>query len=289
LAFPKDLTVAVASGKGGTGKTTVSTSLALAAAGAGLKVTYADCDVEEPNGHLFLKPEISRSWPVGIPVPAVDEEKCTLCGICGEVCQYKAIACLGSTVLTFDKMCHGCGGCALACPVSAISEKTREIGVVEEGRAGAVSFLHGRTNVGEPMSPPLIRAVRGAAEEKKGLVVVDAPPGTTCPVVASVRGADFVLLVTEPTPFGVNDLELAVDMMRKLEIPHAVLINKARPGRTLAAEYCRREGVEVLGEIPDDRLVAEVLSRGELPLEQVPGYSDRIKELLIYLLKEARK
>lgn len=289
MAFPKDLTVAVASGKGGTGKTTVSTALALAAAGVGLKVTYADCDVEEPNGHLFLKPQISQSWPVGIPVPSVDEEKCTLCGVCSEICQYKAIACLGSTVLTFEKMCHGCGGCALACPVSAIVEKTREIGVVEEGQAGAVSFLHGRLNIGEPMSPPLIRAVRKAAQDKKGLVIVDAPPGTTCPVVATVRGVDFVLLVTEPTPFGVNDLELAVEMVRKLEIPHAVLINKARTNRSLAADYCRGEGIKILGELPDDRRVAEVLSRGELPLEQVPGYAERIKELLIHLLKEARK
>jgi MinD superfamily P-loop ATPase len=210
------ITIAVASGKGGTGKTTVSANLARAAAEAGYKATYLDCDVEEPNGHLFLKPHLERRYPVTIPVPLVDEQKCTGCGACGEICQFSAILCINKTVLTFEKMCHGCGGCKLVCPTGAITEQGREIGIIEEGQAGGLGFLHGRLNVGEAMSPPLIRAVRSAGQKSGGLVIVDVPPGTSCPVIAALRGANYVLLVTEPTPFGLNDLGLAIDVLKEL-------------------------------------------------------------------------
>jgi len=284
----KKLTVAVASGKGGTGKTTISTCLAYAAVEAGYETAYIDCDVEEPNGHLFLKPLLERSYPVSLPVPAVDEEKCVACGACGEICQYSAIVCINKSVLTFEKMCHGCGGCSLVCPAGAISEKKRELGIVEEGRAGKISFYHGRLNIGEAMSPPLIKAVRSAGRESL-LNIVDAPPGTSCPVISAVRNADYVLLVAEPTLFGLNDLGLAVDMVKELEIPHAVVVNRSCPGNTLARKFCAERGIKVLAEIPDDRRVAEAYSRGELPYLSVPGYQRRFAKLLISILKEARR
>ena len=284
------MTIAVASGKGGTGKTTVSANLARAAAEAGYQAGYLDCDVEEPNGHLFLKPRIERRYPVTIPVPVVDEQKCTGCGACGEICQFSAILSINKTVLTFDKMCHGCGGCVLVCPVGALTEKGREIGVVEEGQAGGIAFLHGRLNVGEAMSPPLIRAVRSAGRNSEGLVLVDVSPGTSCPVITALRGADYVLLVTEPTPFGLHDLGLAIDMLKELGIPHGVVVNRSDPEFDhFARDFCREKEVRILVEIPDDRRVAEAYSRGELAYDALPEYRDRFRELLVSLEKEARR
>ena len=285
--MPRSLTVAVASGKGGTGKTTLSANLAWAAADQGIKAAYLDCDVEEPNGHLFLKPILERRLPVSLPVPGVDAEKCTMCGYCGEICQFSAIVSIGREVLTFEKMCHGCGGCLLACPAGAITEKKRQIGVLEEGRSGRINFVHGRLNVGEAMSPPLIRVVRQAAP-RDTLVIVDAPPGTSCPVITAVKGADYVILVTEPTPFGVNDLGLALDMVDQLGIPHAVVVNRSTPGNSLAVDFCRQRGVKVLAEIPDDRRVAEVYSDGSLACQSVPGYKEIFCDLLTSIQKEAR-
>jgi MinD superfamily P-loop ATPase len=197
------LRIAIASGKGGTGKTTIATNLAVVLAKAGVRTTYVDCDVEEPNGHLFLKPVILSTRQVSIPVPAVDESRCTFCGACGKACRYSAIVALPAKVLTFAKLCHGCGGCTLACTEGAIREVPRVTGVVEQGVAGQVTFLQGKLDVGEAMSPPVIRAVLAAAPTE-GTVVIDAPPGTSCPVIASVKSADVVLLVTEPTPFGLK-------------------------------------------------------------------------------------
>ncbi len=282
------LTVAVASGKGGTGKTTISASLVLAAAEVGYKVTYMDCDVEEPNGHIFLKPRIERRYKIGVPVPVVDPEKCTACGVCGEICQFSAIICINKNVLTFEQMCHGCGGCTLVCPASAITEKSRDIGVIEAGRADGVDFLHGSLNVGEAMSPPLIKAVRSAGQNS-GLHIVDAPPGTSCPVITAIKNVDFVLLVTEPTPFGLNDLGIAVDMIKEVGIPHAVVVNRYDPAFTMARDFCKERNIKILAEIPDDRRVAEAYSRGRLPYSAVPGYRDRFKNLLAGVVKEARQ
>jgi len=278
------LTVAVASGKGGTGKTTVSTNLALAAAAAGDEVAYADCDVEEPNGHLFLKPRIDRRRKVYVPVPRVDPEKCTACGTCAEICRFGAIAVVAGQVMTFESMCHGCGGCLLACPVQAIEESGREIGVVEEGSSDGVAFTHGRLNVGEAMSPPLIREVRYAAN---GPAIIDAPPGTSCPVITAVRGADFVLLVTDPTPFGLHDLRLTLDMVRELGLPHAVVVNRSVPGNRLARDFCLDLGVSLLAEIPDDRRVAAAYSRGETAFGTVPGYREHFAGLWKAVKREA--
>jgi len=283
-----ELTIAVASGKGGTGKTTVSASLACTAADAGYKAAYLDCDVEEPNGHLFLNPAIERRHLVGIPVPVVDQEKCIACGACGEICQYSAIISINKNVLVFDKMCHGCGGCSLVCPSGAITENSRHIGVIEEGNAGRIDFYHGRLNVGEAMSPPLIKAVRSAGKGN-GLNIIDASPGASCPVVAAIRGVDYVLLVTEPTPFGINDLDIAVNMIRELKIPFGVVVNRCVPDYTLARDFCRDKDIKIMAEIPDDRRVAEAYSRGELPYSAVPGYRELFETLLISVMKEARR
>jgi MinD superfamily P-loop ATPase len=274
--------LAIASGKGGTGKTTVATNLAWAAARNGRSVVYVDCDVEAPNGHLFLKPDIVSSVPVGRLYPVVHEDPCTHCGLCGEICQYSAIVCLGQKVLVHPELCHACGGCVLVCRPGAITEARRVTGRLEAGAAGRVQFLHGLLNVGEAMSAPLIRQVKAAAPPAD-LVIVDSPPGTSCPVVESVRGADFVLLVTEPTPFGLNDLKLAVEMVRALKLPLGVCINRAGIGDGATAEYCRRQGIEILLEIPDDRRVAEAYSRGMLACDAVPEFRERVEKLLARL------
>ena len=268
--------IAVASGTGGTGKTTVAANLA---SRNGQSVAYLDCDVEEPNGHIFLKPDITQRGPVGMLIPRVDKEKCTLCGKCGEICRYSAIVCLGKEVLVFPELCHACGGCALVCSDDAITEVGRDIGLLETGRAGRICFVHGCLNVGEAMSPPVIKAVKAAAPEAE-LVITDAPPGTSCPVIESIRDCDFVLLVTEPTPFGLNDLKLAVEMVRVLELPFGVLINRADVGDRAVHEYCSEEHIAVLAEIPDDRRIAEAYSRGEMVCEVLPDYQSRFVQLL---------
>jgi MinD superfamily P-loop ATPase len=268
--------VAIASGKGGTGKTTVAVNLAAVTEGP---VTYVDCDVEEPNGHIFLKPTIETSKAVGIPVPVVDMEKCTGCGRCAEVCRYNAIACIKGKVLVFAEMCHGCGGCASACPVHAISETDHIIGVVEKGHANGIGFVQGRLNVGVAMSPPLIRAVKRASPSD-GTVILDAPPGTSCPVIAAVRDSDFVVLVTEPTPFGLHDLKLAVETIRQIDIPFGVVINRCDIGDDRVTEYCRGEHVPILLDIPDDRRIAEAYSCGNLVVDVLPEYRQTFRTLV---------
>jgi MinD superfamily P-loop ATPase len=271
--------IAIASGKGGTGKTTLATNLAWVASHDGFSVAYVDCDVEEPNGHLFLKPEIALSRPIGRLQPVVDGHKCTHCGLCGETCQYSAIVCVGERVLVYPELCHACGGCLLVCRPGAIKEVLRESGRLENGQAGPIRFVHGMLNIGEAMSAPLIRQVKAAAPETD-LVIIDSPPGTSCPVIESVRGSDLVLLVTEPTPFGLNDLKLAVEMVRAMKLPCGVVINRAGSGDDQTAEYCRKQGIDILLEIPDDRRVAEAYSRGLLASETMPEIQTGIEQLL---------
>jgi MinD superfamily P-loop ATPase len=263
--------IAVASGKGGTGKTTVAVNLGLMAARAGREVQLLDCDVEAPNAHLFLDLEVVRSESVGVPVPLVDVDRCDACGECGAVCRFSAIVSLKTMPLVFPELCHGCGGCVRACPTGAITEEYRTIGSVDEGSARELAFAGGRLNIGEAMSPPLIRAVKRRANEG-GLVILDAPPGNTCPVIETVRSADFVVLVTEPTPFGLSDLKIAVETMRSLARSFGVVINRAAPGRDMTRRYCELEGIEVLAELPDDRRVAEAYSRGKPAVEALKDF-----------------
>ncbi|MDY6913162.1 MAG: ATP-binding protein [Planctomycetota bacterium] len=279
--------IAIASGKGGTGKTTVATNLAYAASRKGQTVAYLDCDVEEPNGHIFLKPQITRSRPVGNLIPQVDQAKCTKCGKCGEICQYSAIVCVNQKVLLYPELCHACGGCSLVCPAEAITETLHELGKLETGRAGPIRFVQGLLNIGEAMSPPLIREVKAAGPDVD-LVIVDAPPGTSCPVIESVRDSDFVALVTEPTPFGLNDLKLAVEMVQALELPFGVVVNRADLGDRETYSYCETNRIEILAEIPDDRRIAEAYSRGETACELIPKYGSVFAHLLDDIDKEVR-
>jgi len=271
----KRIVVAVASGKGGTGKTTVAVSMALSAPGL---VRLIDCDVEEPHCHLFLKPTITGTLPVSVPVPVVDEDRCTACGRCAEICQYNAIASLKTKALVFPELCHGCGGCVKVCPVSAIAEGRRDVGHLSIGRSRDVEFVEGRLRVGEAQSPPLIRAIKRYVSDE-GLTLIDAPPGTSCPVIASVRGADYVILVTEPTSFGLHDLKLAVETVRKLELPFGVVINRADAGDGRTHAYCAEEGIRILMEIPDDRRIAEAYSRGKAAVEALPELRTAFRRL----------
>ncbi|MCC6697083.1 MAG: ATP-binding protein [Candidatus Hydrogenedentes bacterium] len=270
--------IAIASGKGGTGKTCVATSLAFVAA-ASRSVTYLDCDVEEPNGAILLKPSFQETRSATVPVPRVEPTLCTGCGKCAEVCQYGAILSVNRRVLVFPHLCHGCGGCWLVCPDGAIRESAREIGQISLGWAGEVRFVQGLLKIGEAMSPPLIRQVKEAAPPAS-LVIIDSPPGTTCPVVESVRGVDYVILVTEPTPFGLHDLKMAVDLLRVLGHRFGVVINRAREAESLTNRYCEEEGIDVLARIPDDRRVAEAYSRGELICGVAPAYESLFAALL---------
>ncbi len=274
----KRAVIAVASGKGGTGKTTVAVSLAMALRRPGCPVRLLDCDVEEPNCHIFIKPNVEKTESVGIPVPVVDEARCNACGACGEVCQYSAIVSLKTKPLVFADLCHGCGGCAKVCPTGAIREEPRQIGVVEIGHSDGIGFVRGCLDVGHPMSPPLIRAVKKHIGSD-GITIIDCPPGTSCPVIAAIRGSDYVLLVTEPTPFGLHDLKLAVETVRTLGLPFGVVINRADAGDSRTREYCASEGIRILLEIPEIRRVAEAYSRGQSALEAVPELGKAFRKL----------
>lgn len=279
--------IVVASGKGGTGKTTVATNLAWVVARAGRSVQLLDCDVEEPNCHIFLKPDITAVESVGLCVPQVDRDRCTGCGECARMCEYKAIICIKEQALLFPELCHGCGGCALVCPEEAITEVPRELGTVEIGQAEGIDFVQGLLNVRQAMSPPVIRAVKQHIQPET-LAILDAPPGTSCPVISAIHGSDYVVLVTEPTPFGLNDLDLAVKMVDVLGLPKGVLINRSDVGDSRVVDYCHEHDIKVLAEIPNDRAVAETYSRGELPARTLPGYADRFAELLETIETECR-
>jgi len=271
--------LAVASGKGGTGKTTVATNLAKVRAAAGRPTQYLDCDVEEPNGHIFLKPQIDGREEVTVDVPQVDAAKCIGCGRCGQICQYSAIVCIGDQVLTFEQLCHSCGGCRLVCPADAIEPKPLRIGEIETGYAGPLECVSGRLEIGHVRTPALIRAVK-AHIRPETLAIVDVPPGTSCPVVAAIKGVDFVLLVTEPTPFGLSDLKLAVELVREMGLPFAVVINRDGIGTNQTQEYCEAEGIEIVARIPDDRRIAEAYSNGIMIADALPDIHRQFLGLL---------
>jgi MinD superfamily P-loop ATPase len=301
--------IAVASGKGGTGKTTVATSLALATSmdarhgldGAGsvepanhhpelaAELLFLDCDVEEPNAALFLKPRLDHREEVGILIPDVDLDRCTYCGRCCEVCVWHAIAVVGSRVLIFPELCHGCGSCTLNCPEGAIYEVLHVMGSLESGRAGPIAFGHGTLDVGEAMAVPIIRQLKAkhGSGQEHGVTILDASPGTSCPVVETMRGADFVLLVTEPTPFGLHDLRLTVQVARdELGLPVGVVVNRDGVGDAGVDHYCESEGIPILMRIPLDRRIAEAISGGEALVQALPEYRPRFMELYDRIVDE---
>lgn len=268
--------ISIASGKGGTGKTTVSVNLART---MGLPVQLLDCDVEEPNAHLFLTGNKVKEEIVTIPIPQVDEALCDGCGECSRFCEYSAIVTFGTAPLIFPEMCHGCGGCARICPLKAITEVGRRIGVVETMVSENITLIGGRLDIGVAMAPPLIREVKKRLHQNVP-AILDAPPGTSCPVIAAIRDTDLVLLVTEPTPFGLNDLSLAVDMVRELKIPFGVIVNRMGSGDARVHIFCQKESIPVLLEIPDDRKIAESYSRGILMVDALPEYRNLFQRLI---------
>ncbi|NQV31089.1 MAG: 4Fe-4S binding protein [Phycisphaeraceae bacterium] len=268
--------IAIGSGKGGTGKTTVAVALALAATES---VQYLDCDVEEPNGHIFLKPAMKDKWPVSLPVPCVDSTLCDGCGTCDRVCQFNAIISLAKTVMVFPELCHGCGGCSLACPTGALSEIDYEIGCVEKGMAESIEFVQGCLTVGHAMSPPVIRAVKREADDQR-LTVIDCPPGTSCPFIAGVKGSDAVILVTEPTPFGLHDLTLAVETVRQLGIRFGVIVNRVHDPNNNITAYCEAQGIGVLMQISERRSVAVAYSRGDSLFSAAPELKPQFQRVL---------
>ncbi len=272
--------ISVASGKGGTGKTTIAVNLALSLD----NIQFLDCDVEEPNAHIFLKPLIKEQKKAYIPVPEIDESKCNYCGKCALVCAYNAIAVIKSQgktagkVLVFPHLCHGCGACSTLCPENAIKETNREIGIIETGNSGKIDFVQGKLNVTEAMSPPVIRQVKQLINVRK-TVIIDVPPGTSCPVVASINNSDFCILVTEPTPFGLNDLILAVDVLKKLNIPFGVIINRADIGTNQVDSFCQKNNIPLLMQIPFDKEIAILYSKGISLVEKKKEYIQKFQNL----------
>jgi len=274
VAVVKQPVIAVASGKGGTGKTTVAVGLALISG----PVLLLDCDVEEPNAHLFLSPALSGRQEVSIPVPEIDDALCNRCGRCVAACQFHALALMGKQLLVFPELCHGCGACKLACPEQAIREVPRIVGEVESGKAGEIDFVHGRLNVGEPMATPVIRAVKNHLKASRP-AIIDAAPGTACPVVEAVKGSDFCLLVTEPTPFGLSDLTLAVEVMEKLSLPCGVVINRSGSGDEATEQFCREKQLPLIGKIPFSREAAEAYARGHHPAQVLPQFRQALEQI----------
>lgn len=279
----------IASGEGGTGKTTIAMNLAssLVSQQQKPKLLFLDCDVEEPNAHLFLKPVTRRQEEVDIMIPQVDKACCAHHGRCAEVCQYHAIAALPNMTVVFPELCHGCGGCALECPEQATSEVSHTIGIMEEGQVGAMSFARGILSVGEPMATPIIRQLKRRISSEYDLAILEAPPGTACPVVESMRGADSVLMITEPTPFGLHDLRLAVQVGHdELRLPVAVAVNHDRVGDRRVDEYCAAEGIAILMRVPLDRRIAEAYSRGIPLIEALPEYREQFRKLPSSIIQE---
>ncbi len=267
--------ISIASGKGGTGKTTIATNLALS---LGKGTRLLDCDVEEPNAHLFLHPEITETEEVSTVIPIIDDALCTGCKKCAEICRFRALTVVGKKVLVFPELCHSCGGCMEVCPEGAVTEGKRQLGVMESGHCGELGFSQGRLRVGEAMSPPLIKKVQKNRDDAS-TIIIDAPPGTSCPVIAAMKGSDFVLMVTEPTPFGLHDLRLAVEAVKILGIPSGLIINRADIGDDRVVAYAKEEGLPILMEIPFDRKIAEAYSCGIPIVEAMPEWKNKFRSL----------
>ncbi len=267
--------IAVASGKGGTGKTLIATNLAIFFQRRNIQVTYLDCDVEAPNGHLYLNPVFEHTQLVELPVPVVNKDACTHCGLCNNICQFNAIVSLPQTTMVFPELCHGCFGCKLVCKSNAISFFKKPIGKINKGTCHGIRYIQGLLDIGQALSPPLIHTVR-KNPNTKGITIIDAPPGTSCPAVESVRHADYTVLVTEASPFGFHDLKLAVEMIKKLNQAFGIIINKSNSAYQKIEEYIQSNGLNLLATIPENRTIAESYSRGDLVIDTSPEFAEQI-------------
>jgi MinD superfamily P-loop ATPase len=275
--------VSIASGKGGTGKTTVAVNLALS-----LKdVQLLDCDVEEPNVHLLLKPKINEVKPVYVSIPRINEGLCNQCGKCAEFCEYNALFVSSEKILVFPELCHSCGGCLIVCPTRAIVEEKRQIGTIKMGVADSIELVYGELGVSEPMPGPIIKEVKNQIKSNK-TVIIDSPPGTSCPVIESVYKSDYCLLVAEPTPFGLHDLKIMVEVLDKIKIPFGVVINRAGIGDKKIYEYCKDKSISILLEIPFQRRIAELYSRGMPFILKMPEWIDRFQHLLSEIKEQVK-
>lgn len=279
------ITIAIASGKGGTGKTTLSVNLAACSSSP---ITLLDCDVEEPNAHLFLAGQAKTILPFYVKVPQFDEALCNGCDLCAKACHFQALIVLGNKPILFPELCHSCGNCVRVCSNSAVKEINRQTGVIERSQYNHIQLMSGRLNVGEAKSPPLIRAIRQYRKLDE-ITLIDAPPGTSCPVISAVADTNYLVLVTEPTPFGLNDLALAVEMARALRLRFGVVINRSDIGNNAVRGYCNQESIPILAEFPFDRKVAECYSTGSLLVERLPEYREQFIILLERLIKEASR
>lgn len=267
--------ISIASGKGGTGKTTVAVNLALAIENG---IQLLDCDAEEPNAHIFIRPKITEKKSVFVPMPEVDREKCNLCSKCAQICAYNAIAVVKGKLLIFPELCHGCGACSYLCPQKAIREVNKEIGYLEIGNKNELDFVHGKLNIGEILVTFIIKEIKKHKTQKK-TVVIDCPPGTSCPMITAVKDSDYCILVTEPTPFGLNDLVLAVEVLRKLDIPFGVVINRSDLGNKNVENYCQKEDIRILAKIPFSKEIAVAYSKGVTIVDSLPSYKQLFQEM----------
>jgi MinD superfamily P-loop ATPase len=276
--------VAVASGKGGTGKTSVAVNLALSVG----NVQLLDCDVEEPNAYLFLKPKISKTKAVTVSVPVVNEKLCNRCRKCADFCQYNALFVGSNEVLVFPDLCHSCGGCVLVCPAQAISEVQHKIGTLKQGSSDNVEVVYGELEVQKPMAVPIIREVKRHIRSGKN-VILDSPPGTSCPVIQAVKGSDFCVLVTEPTPFGLHDLKIMVQVLESMGISFGVVVNRAGVGDKKVYEFCGEKSIPILLEIPYDKRIAELYSRGIPFSREMPEWKEKFQTLFKTVKELAKK